>query len=762
VAAVIAAGIVLTPGAAMAAPVSCDSTIIDSANLLGSKTNQVQQAAQGLNSVGADVRVVTVTSFKPYSTLDDYVKTDLVGGCGSWQSANGGMKTNLVIFAVSTQPHGVAIYYGDAWKNAFSGANSDARIKGDYMVPQLQNGDFGKAFVNGINEVRRVLNNYLHPGSTSANKPAGKSQAGLVAGIVFGTLFLIALLLGVGWWVLRRRSDNEKRETARQRALTARDKTTSILGEIGDSNSSNGTVRKAKVAKYAAADPSTARALKQALGDVDANYNSAMDAMPAATTAAGTADDKGLSISVYEALASRYEDALAFATEARNGCNVINDTAAGIDQQLQRVGDTLTALGSRLDALAGKVMNLTDMQVHTDVVQQLADKATQALNAAREHSTDLKVLVELKKVETLVTAAEQAEQTLEEQRSRLATGLPIMEERINQVTAMVPKAQEAFDRFSPEYVEGSWESVRGNGTEAQKRIHVARTTLDDAKVSAGLDKQQWDDAVAKMESTGKLLAEAHSLLTSVIDMEQKLASAKLNAPAEIAAAQADLDKAGQYIKANAADVDPGLKDKLRQAGNTLLKAKKEMTQDKPNYLEVVKLALQANHHADDIFDEAVKEFEAAERLRRQATSMLREAESSVDTADSYIRHHSGDVRSGAKSNLADAKRFLDAAKKATDPSEVLRNAQRCDKLADDAYDDAKRDHRRAEDSRSYSPSYGGGYNSSGSGFTTGLIVGDLIGSSSGGSNWGSSGGGFGGSSSSFGGGGGFNGTSSGW
>lgn len=759
--------VLFIPAAAQAAP-SCDNIVNDGANVLGSKTDKVKQAAQALNSVGADTRVLTVTSFAGYATLDDYVK-GFVQHCGSWRGASGDVKTNLVVFAMSNKEHKLGIFYGSEWNNAFTGSNSESAIYSKYMTPRFKDGDFGQGFVDGINRVHTVLNEYLNPGSVSS-KPAGKSHAVLITLIVIGSILFIVFVAGGIYFYLRRRRENEACEAMRQRAIRARDKATEILGEIGDATSNGAVVRKAKVNQYSAVSASYAKRLQQAAATLDREYKLATNAMPAAVTAAGQATDKGLGISQYEALAERYEEAQAHAEAAQEAAEQIDNIALEVKTELDHAAQKIATLGSRLDTLAARLMSHTELGVRVDTIQASVDQAQQELNAAKQHQTDLSVLAELAAVEQLLTQGETAEQQLNQQRTNLATGLPALGARIGHVTGQVNPAREAFERISPVYAESSWAAVKGNGTEAEKRITMAQAALAQATTDASLDRQQWSDAIDQMTFGNQLLDEAEALLRSIIELESNLAAAKQNAPSEIDAAQSDIDKAEAYLRDNRNDVRPRLIDDLRQAKATLAQAEEELGKDRPDYLQVVKTALQANHHADDILAEAVQEHEAVERLRRQAESMLREAASSVNTAENYIDNHSHDVRSGAKDKLRDAKRALAAAQQTNDPVAVLKHAKRSDSLADDAYDDAQRDHRRAENERNEERrrrnSYSSGGSGYGSGLATGLVLGDVLGSSSNNSSsWGSSGGGgfdFGGSSSSFDSGSGLGGSSGGW
>jgi len=274
-----------------------------------------------------------------------------------------------------------------------------------------------------------------------------------------------------------------------------------------------------------------------------------------------------------------------------------------------------------------------------------------------------------------------------------------LKQRIKLVFNQLDPAQQCFERISSSYVESSWEAVAGNGTEAIKRIEGAQALLDEASEEATIAHQQWGDALDKAQQANILLDEAESVLRSIIALETSLAAAKQQAPAELQAADDDITKALLYIDAHKADVDADLKDDLRKAENTLSDAREEFAKVEPNYPKVVKLALAANAHADKVYAMAADEYEAAERLRRQAVSSLQSARSSVSQASEYIEDHRHDVGGDAERRLNDAEQALSTAQAANEPNRVIQHARQAERYADEAYEKARRDFRDAEDER---------------------------------------------------------------
>jgi uncharacterized membrane protein YgcG len=746
------AGVTLMSAPALAAA-DCDATVIDSAGILGDGTTQVEEASEALNSVGADVRVRTYQSFAPYSTLDEYIG-EIQKGCGSWTAPDGASwKSNIVIFAMTMDERSVGIFYGSKWDNAFSGANSEARIWGDFMVPQFQGGDFTQGFVDGINETTRVLNEYLHP---SQAQPSGggesDSNAGWIVLIIFLSLVGLALLGFVVYLIIRWQRRYAERRAMRLRGRSARDRASTLIGQVGDPNRQ--AVRKAKIVKYAQADETVAGHLHSAEAALEDAYTRATDGMASAGSAEADVDDNGLTINEYEVLVERYEVVLQDAKMAAEEDAQIDIICDAVDEQVEHLDTVIEDLRHQHDGLTKSLAKLAADGIVVTTIQTAADKAKQLLDQGTSRQRDLAALNDIDKAKEAITSAKEALQSLEDNRSELKTGLPELKNRIETVRNQLDEAKESFERIASTYVESSWESVAGNGTEAVKRIAAAETLLTEATDDADLKQQHWKNAVKKMEQGNVLLDQAESVLRSIIALEANLATAKAEAPEEIAAAQADILKAQQYIDAHDADVDDEHKDEVRRAIALLNDAKKELDKSQPDYLMVIKSALAANSLADSIFAEAADEFETAERLRRQAVSSVREAAAAVSKANEYIEDHRRDVKSGAKEKLAQASNYLTAAEQGTDPQSIIQLANSAEQMADEAYEQARKNFRSAEDDRDReerrrresSSSSSSSYSSWGS-------------SSSSSSDSFSS---FGGSSGSFGGGGGGGGSSGSW
>ena len=193
----------------------CDLPINDAAGVLRD-TLAVQQAADALKQQGADVRVVTVNLS---GTLEQFVAQQK-RTCSSWQSTDGGVKNNLVVFALAPVQRKFGIFYGAEWKEALD--KSQNTIKMQFMAPAFRDGDWARGIAAGERqvgvEIRALQEAALHPAQNTV-----VNQASDLTGLwrILGWLLLIACLAGLVWVWVRRVQGRQEVATAQQAAQKA-------------------------------------------------------------------------------------------------------------------------------------------------------------------------------------------------------------------------------------------------------------------------------------------------------------------------------------------------------------------------------------------------------------------------------------------------------------------------------------------------------------------------------------------------------------
>lgn len=438
---------------------------------------------------------------------------------------------------------------------------------------------------------------------------------------------------------------------------------------------------------------------------------------------------------------------------------VVNQKLLSINSQFDLAASDYSGLGRSANDPDRPGLTEEEYNATTTGYAELVEKLIQVSQLKSEIEHDLTELENLpKKIEKAITNSG---------------------DRVDLAKKRVFEAKDVFDKISEKYAKTSWESVRGNGTEAMNRIGLMLKILEDARAAA--ETKNWSKARDLLKQIDGGLSEAESLLKSIFERAGNLTLAEKDAPKEIAATKRDVVKARKFIEANAEDIEDkferGAFADLERAEELLKDLSDKLEESKPDFPQVLQCAKEAHDCADKILANAQGEHEAMERLREKEASVMRDAERAISKATEYIEDHKNDVDKTSKEYLEEAEEYLKKAKKASDLKTRIDYLEEAQAKGNKSYDKAKEKVHKANDNsdRSWgrgSPSNnsifvftghpesksdgGGGYSGGGSGSDWG----SSSDSGGGGGGWssdsgGGGGGDFGGSDSGGGGGGDF-------
>ena len=757
----------------------CNAVVNDDAGIFNGNTKPIIDAANALD--GAVVRVIT-TPADSTGNLDNFV-LGKVKACTSMQDTQQGVRGNLVVLAISMSPKEVGAYFGDQWKKAFGNTGS-TQVQND-MKPYFRSGDFTGGFVAGLKAVRQMMAAALTPPQTSTGPTTIINQAPSDNSWLFWALALIAigvaLFFGIKIFGSASRV-NEARRTAQLKAQSQRNLCSNSINGLSDL-----TVLEARVnAAASAATSEDAAGYKKELATIKAARDSAQaDFSSFGQNPAMNPDQPGLSAQEYDEMAGQYGRLASTLKKVEDRKTALDTSLEDAEKAGREAPQKISAAQSAIDAARKGGEGSKAAGFMTAAVDSTLEEAGTLLSQANDFLKNKRAAAAGTTADKAANKANDAlkiAQSLPKRKAATTSSLTALSSAIENAKADAAQTRKTFRDIEDNYVDTSWKDIAGNGTEGEKRIMAAEQALKDAGEAAGMNVQDWDHADDLIGKANNVLTDASALFKAIGDRFLGLKDAQAKAPAEIDAAEADIEKASAYITQFGADIDQSHVDALKKASSLLDSAKAELKKKKPDYIAAVKTALSANHAADDILAEAQSEHEAMERKRRQLSSLMDEAVRSINAADSYIRIHSHDVGHKAKELLDDANASYAQANRAGDLDKKLKYAGMADKSADGALAKAK-DDVEEEEARIRERNHARESARSSNDFATGVVVGSVL--NSGGSrhdNWGSSsssssssstpsfgsssdfggGGSLGGSSSNFGGGGSLGGGSSGW
>lgn len=201
----------------------CDKVVFDNASVLGARTAEVEQAAQQLTQLGADVRMWTVIhNDHPI----DWVEHNTEVSCDSWRSPNGGRKSTLLVLMVVPSDHKMGVYYGAAWHKALD--DHWNRIKQQSMAPRFHDGDFAGGFIAAANQfaarIKASQSEALTPATTiNQQQPTDFSGLWRVLGWMLGIICIVLAVYFLYKLLTNRSAEQKEIDMEQQKAINARE-----------------------------------------------------------------------------------------------------------------------------------------------------------------------------------------------------------------------------------------------------------------------------------------------------------------------------------------------------------------------------------------------------------------------------------------------------------------------------------------------------------------------------------------------------------
>ncbi len=413
-------------------------------------------------------------------------------------------------------------------------------------------------------------------------------------------------------------------------------------------------------------------------------------------------DHDGLSVPEYDSMTTSYQKVVKELTQVKLDMNGLDYDISEFKKQINRAPGMVSACQNMIDQASSTIGSIAEQSFKVEAAVTILSEAKKLKTEAEAYLVDkhFNSAIDLsKQASEKADEAKQVAEGLPKLKQQLLEGITALKERVPQVDSQIDAGHELFVAISAIYAESCWRTVQGNGSEAENRIDWSNQAIIEAEKLVAMDVQGFTEGLEIIEEANGWLDKAESFMRSISALKTNLEAAKREAPDEIDAAQADINKAQGYIATYDDDIRESLEDDLANTQSLLDKARAELAKSMPDYILVVKTAKQANSSADSILDQAEDEHEAAERLRLRAVTSLREARRSVSAADEYLEDHDSDVDSDCDSKLDDAKDFLSKAEFATDPAEIVHYADSSDLLADKALEMAEANVSQAEAAR---------------------------------------------------------------
>jgi len=231
------------------------------------------------------------------------------------------------------------------------------------------------------------------------------------------------------------------------------------------------------------------------------------------------------------------------------------------------------------------------------------------------------------------------------------------EERLEKVrqagealAAAIDAGWRAFD-IVDEFAESTWSDIRGNGSEAEKAADEAQELWEQAAERNSMERQEFIEAAADLDRAEERIAAAHALIDAILQRLKDLEAARAAARDEIMAAEADIARGREYVAANDPDVGKEPERLLARAESALAQARAEIQQERPDWLAIVRQAVEANRLADQALVGAQSDVDAMNKLRVQLQHVQQIATAETQKIIQFVGIHPRDIPAGTKDRI---------------------------------------------------------------------------------------------------------------
>jgi chromosome segregation ATPase len=617
---------------------------------------------------------------------------------------DGRAQTQMIAIYVALDERYSAIRFGDAWNEALAINENYENIREVELNPQLAEGDFTQAYVNALQSIDAYIENPPQPGGgTQVNVNFIPIVIGVfvLLGLFVGWgVFSRRRAAGRALADARRRMEEARQgagsaitdmgrqlKTAQEKAefdqvsygpadvqrlaQTQREvemRFADIQGRFDDLNEALERRAQPTIAQYNEATQGYGQVqqmvaglrgrldeinqmraeldqlAQQAPGDIDRAKKNVSEVAEQLSTLQGEIADSAAVLAPVQQRLTQADQALA-GHDARSAITHAQEAvtaAAALANTLQTYQAMRAGIvQGRNDAerLQAQGYNMKDSQSALDGVRATLTEAAQLLQTHGATAADTAIGSAQALLEEAVANGRGRVELRAENEQRLAS----MNTLGQQVAQEISAGHQTFDMVD-EFAESTWSDIRGNGSEAEAAANRAHEHWRNAQRKNSMDLQEFTAAKEDLDAAEAELTYARALIAAITQRLQDLETARATARDELEAAAADISRGWEFVHSHDPDVGKVPEQQLAQAEQLLAAARTEMEQTKPDWLELVKQAQQANNLADEALAGARSEVDAMEKRRTQAERARKLAEVEVQKIARFVQVHRQDIQ----------------------------------------------------------------------------------------------------------------------
>lgn len=656
----------------------CGDIVVDTAEVLRDIPAIEAAAAELARETGAEVRVRITSDYAPQANLDRHVEAVADTVCESWTSVDGSRRPNLVIFWV-TMDREVGLYYGNQWERPLRAAWPTML---EHMKPHLRASDFDQAFVTAIDEARDVIAGATAPLVTRQPAPAPivvSSPAVPAQPIDLVPLFKVlgmlvaAAVAGIGFKIYlghqaTARREEEQLRVAQQSAMHNQNLSTEgfetlnrLDAEVVAARETVATLAAAKT--LAAWDVAYHEMSQEGLGIRD-RFKAAPDARQSGLTKGEYAQAGGIHkelASELQVAIKKFEAVLKSMVEVKALAGSIPNRFEAQKAQVPSVWQSIATIKANGYVTSAAEAFFVDAE---NILQQAHIAiAAQDWQLADDRLDDAATMFE----QATVAATELPESFL-----TLSNKMQTTAVTLGTFAQHQRDAKAAYSAMESRYDSASFESVHGNGSEAEirylelsEKYNTAKAAVVKKDVTAGeallrevID--DWDDVVV--------------LLLAVTQLRERLDAVSASASIELVEAKRSVGAARDYLAQHRAHATSKHEADLQRAIQLIAEADTWLAINLVPVTKVLELATTADALADEVLSLAEDSVTTERRQIERANRLRQEIPDRLTEVGSYLRNHRGDLDSEFDGRVRDLEQELARVSRTADTAAFLAKA----------------------------------------------------------------------------------------
>jgi TPM domain len=300
------------------------------------------------------------------------------------------------------------------------------------------------------------------------------------------------------------------------------------------------------------------------------------------------------------------------------------------------------------------------------------------------------------------------------------TRLDTMTQQMVDLTARIEPSRQTLDKLHTQFDTAALSSVAANVDTARERLAFADRSITTARNLVSRPAKDQTELVDAVRAAESALDQTRTLLDAVDSAASDINRALAGLPAALTDIQAGIDQASSLLGQSGTPQA----DRLTAARDAAAKAAADAKANgNADPLGTFTRLTKADAELDQLLAGVHEQQEATERLARALEQALFTAQSRINGVSEFIETRRGSVGPEARTRLAEAQRYLQAAeaKRDSNPNEAVAHANGASNLAAQAQSLANDDVRAAQ--RSYTSQYGGG---AGGGSDMGAVLGGIL------------------------------------